>query len=154
MDLLTKETERAVLLKALSNAVAKAIGENKDGLADLPEGTTVRVLLEGEVVGSVAMTVGSRSIIVTDEAEFIDWCDEFHPDEVEVITRVRPAYIAHGLTMIDDAVIDGQGNIVPGVAIRKSPGYLAVKPDKNKADVLWAAVRSRVLELTTGGDDA
>jgi hypothetical protein len=153
MDLLTQETERAVLLKALSNAVAKAISENKAGLADLPEGTTVRVLLEGEVVGSVAMTVGSRSIVVTDETAFIDWADEFHPDEVEVITRVRASFIEHGLVMIDDAVIDRQGNIVPGVAVRKSPGYLAVKPDKGKTDLLWSVVRSRVLELT-GGTDA
>jgi hypothetical protein len=145
--------ERALLLKELSNRVAKAITDNKRHLQDLPEGTTLRIKLEGEVVGSVAMTVGSRSIIVTDEPEFVDWCDEFHPDEVEVITRVRPSFIEHGLVMIDDAVIDRQGNIVPGVAVRTGTGYPAVKPAKDKGDVLWAAVRSRVLELTSGTDD-
>lgn len=148
------EYEKAVLLKALTNEVNDLIAAGKAGpLGAIPEGTTIRVSLAGEVVGTVAMTVGSRSIIITDEAEFIEWCDEFHPDEVEVITRVRPSFIEHGLLMIDDAVIDRQGNIVPGVAVRKSPGYPTIRPDKSKRDILWAAIRSRVLELTAGEPD-
>lgn len=141
-----------MLLKELENRVKIARADADADLANMPEGQTNRVTLEGEVVGSVAMTVGSRSIVITDEAALIDWCDDFHPDEVEVITRVRPAYMA-SLTMIDDAVIDGQGNIVPGVAIRRGTGHPVVRPDKGKGDILWAAVRSRVLELTGGTDD-
>ena len=143
---------RALLLKELENRVKLARAAADAELAGMPEGQSNRVKLEGEVVGSVAMTVGSRSIIVTDEAALIEWCDDFHPDEVEVITRVRPAYMS-SLTMIDDAVIDGQGNIVPGVAIRTGVGHPVVRPDKAKGDILWAAVRSRVLELTSGGTD-
>lgn len=145
--------ERAILLKELENIVKKARTEVAALLADMPEGQTNKVKLEGEVVGLVAMTVGTSRIMVTDEAALIDWCDEFHPDEVEVITRVRPAYMANGLTMIDDAVIDGQGNIVPGVAIATGSGHLTVVPAKGKGDLLWSAIRSRVLELTGGTDD-
>ncbi len=143
---------RALLLKELENRVKAARAEADAELAGMPEGQTNRVTLEGEVVGSVAMTVGSRSIVITDEKALIAWCDEFHPDEVEVVERVRPAYMSK-LTMIDDAVIDGQGNIVPGVAIRTGTGHLTVRPDKAKGDLLWSAVRSRVLELTGGDDD-
>ena len=143
---------RALLLKELENRVKRARAEADAELANMPEGQTNRVTIDGEVVGSVAMTVGSRSIIVTDEQELIAWCDEFHPDEVEAIVRVRPAYM-QTLTMIDDAVIDGQGNFVPGVAIRQGTGHVTVRPDKGKGDLLWAAGRSLVLELA-GGDDA
>lgn len=144
---------RAVLLKELANKVGALISRNKkEHLSQIPTGQTNRVLIDSEVVGTVAMTVGSRSIITTDEEALIDWCDRFHPSEVEMITRVRPAFLA-SLTMTGDVVVDNLGNIVDGLKVATADGYPVVKPDKAKADLLWSAVRNNVLELTGPTDE-
>lgn len=144
---------RAILLAALAAQIAKLIKANKAALSpDVPAGRTDRVLIDGEVVGTVGRSVGSRSIITTDEEALIEWCDRFHPSEVEMITRIRPAFL-ETLTMTGDVVVDKLGNIVDGLAVATGTGHLVVTQAKDKADLLWSAVRNNVLELTGPTDE-
>lgn len=142
---------RALLLKALENKVAELIAANKKELREMPPGRTDRVVIDGDVVGSVAMTLGRESIRVTDLDAYVAWCDQHHPDEVQVTTSVNPGFTS-GLHIIGGQVVDKDGVIADGVIVVKGDPYPTVKPDRIMAPILWAAVRASVAELVAGDE--
>ncbi len=86
------------------------------------------------LIGQVILPVSETAIVVTDEAALTKWVADRYPEQVEQVTRIRPAYAA-GLTKrlaVDEgAVFDPQsGEAVPGVEVRQGgqPKALTIRP--------------------------
>lgn len=145
--------QRVLLLADLGKRVKEAEGRARAMLASMPPGRTDRVAVDGSVVGTVAMTLGRSSVRVTDEAKLIEWCDQLHPSEVEVVTRVRAPFLAT-LTVVGEHVLDNLGNIVEGVTVHHSDPYLTVRPGKDAGPVLWAAIKDDIVRVLDPVTDA
>lgn len=144
---------KALLLKALENKVAELIAANKKhpDIAGMAPGRTDRVVVDGDVVGSVAMTLGRESIRVADPDAYVEWCDRHHPSEVQVTTSVRQVF-TNSLLVVGGQVVDKDGVVVDGVIAVQGDPYPSIKPDRVMAPLLWDAVRANVAELVTGNE--
>lgn len=73
-------------------------------------------------VGTVPLALTADRVDVVDEAAYTAWVFEHRPDEVETITRVRPAYDKHvreGAAK-RGAACTADGEVIPG--LRFTPG--------------------------------
>jgi len=109
-------------------------------------------------IGTVTLPVSKETVYVADEAALLDWVKASNPDEVEVSYRVRPAFLASLLETTvphDGAVIDPEGTVVPGLAVREGgrPGSLAFRPSSAAKAVAQAGAQQLVelLEPTIDG---
>lgn len=141
-----------MLIAALKKHVAGLEAEAKAELAGTMEpGQTNRPKIDGSPVGTVAYTLGSERIIITDDDAFLAWVDKHHPTEVEVTVRPRASFVA-SLKIVGDNVRDGDLSIPDGVAVRQDDPYISVRPGKDAGPVLWAAVRADVAQLLGGAE--
>jgi hypothetical protein len=80
-------------------------------------------------IGTWTLPVSKEAVYVADEAALLEWvkAEPARLDEVvETIERVKPWYVAELLRLVrivEEQVIDDDGTIVPGLAVR--PGGVA-----------------------------
>lgn len=131
------------------------IGERK--VAELPDGQRI-----GAVTYAKGRAAGAH---VVDEAKLTAWVEENHPTEVETVTRIRPAYLAKLLADFGNTggalnPKTGEFDDVPGIEVGvDGDAYLMVKPDRDAAVLVRAAVASGALDVREllqleGGDAA
>jgi hypothetical protein len=117
--------------------------EARAQLSALEPGDTLAAKWDGQLLGKATMTTGRTKLVVTDEAKLLEWLQKNHPTEI-VITP-NPAYLKALETMARDvgAVIDNQGEIVPGVELVHGDPYVSVRKEKDAPFV--------VAQLLSGG---
>lgn len=107
----------------------------KDELAaELPVGVRwPAVLGSGVHVGTVTFKQGNTTAGVVDERALLAWVRENRPDEI--IEQVRPSYLAAVLDQAKrrGAAVTGDGEVIPGIAVRQGDPYLSVLPTKEPA---------------------
>lgn len=92
----------------------------------LPQGDVVAGRLGEQIVAKASWTKGRQSVIVEDQDELLAWVKQHRPTEVVVAESVNAAYIS-SLKVVGGVVIDGQGEPVPGMAVKQGDPYLTVK---------------------------
>jgi len=68
-------------------------------------------LPDGTKLGAITYSEGRRSAKVTDEDAALAWCELVHPDEVQTVKVIRPAYLKMllDLAKADDAPAGSHG---------------------------------------------
>ncbi len=95
--------------------------------------------------GTVTYRHPSQSIVVTDEPAFREWVDDHHPGEVEMVERVRPAFLARFVNA-NGIVVGPDGDIdIPGISVATGSASIAAVTDKKNLDQLRNNARSLTL---------
>lgn len=141
-----------VLADLLQDGRASADAEARDALE--PEDRLTAKLPSGEKVAAVSMTRGRTSAKVTDRPPFTAWVMATYPDEVEQVTRVRPAFeakvLANAKTM--GAPVDpATGEEIPGVELAVSEPHPSVRLADGAREAVGRAWRDGDLAELVGG---
>lgn len=101
---------------------------------------------------TVTAAVKSGGPVVVDDAAFLRWVKVAHPDEVETLERVRPAFVTALLATASrlGEPCDSDGTVVEGMGWRDGGEYshIAVKPSASlraRLDDFGAAIEAGVL---------
>jgi hypothetical protein len=134
---------RAVVYQIIEQAAKARKDEARAELSDLEPGDTLAAKWDGQLLGKATMTTGRTKLVVTDEAKLLAWLQYNHPTEI-VITP-NPAYLKalESTARNVGAVIDNQGEIVPGVELVSGDPYVSVRKEKDAPFV--------VAQLLSGG---
>jgi hypothetical protein len=98
---------------------------------------------DGETIATITLPESSDKAVVTDKEQFTAWVEENHPTEVEYTASVRPSFqsvlLEKEVTLdtATGAVIDANGEVIPGVTAKKGgdPTFVQtkfIKPTKTK----------------------
>ncbi|KLO25923.1 hypothetical protein ABW16_21410 [Mycolicibacter heraklionensis] len=117
--------------------------EAKAELAGLEPGDGISARINGVAVGKATMTAGRQKLTVTDSQALVDWVRRNHP--TEIVESVNPAYMKalEATAKSLGAVIDDQGEVVPGVEVTVGEPFVSVRKDKD--------ANGLVAELLTSG---
>jgi hypothetical protein len=108
------ETLRAAVTADMGRRHVERVG------AYLPDGTKM---------AAVGYSDGRKTARVTDEAALLKWCLETHPDEVQTIQVVRPAFLK---LILDNSKEDGlgadprTGEVLPFIEVAQGSPYITV----------------------------
>jgi topoisomerase IA-like protein len=91
-------------------------------------------LPDGTKLAAVSHSDGRRSARVTDEAAALEWCLKQHPDEVQTVQVIRPAYLKMllDLAKADNAPAGGlgmdpqTGEVLPFIEVAQGSPYVIV----------------------------
>ena len=122
---------RAVVFQVLEQAAKARKDEAKAELAQLQPGDTVGGQWDGQLLGKATMTAGRTKLVVTDEAKLLEWLQKNHP--TEIVFSPNPAYLKalESTARSVGAVIDNQGEVVPGVELVSGEPYVSVRKEKD-----------------------
>jgi hypothetical protein len=96
--------------------------------------------------GTVTYRRPSQSVMVTAEDVFRAWVDDNYPGEIELVERVRPAFMSRFIDA-NGIVVGPSGEIdIPGIAVVTGSPSIAVVTNKKNLDQLRGAMR----DLTVG----
>lgn len=104
----------------------------------------------GEKLGTVTLTDGRRTAVVTSEAAALAWVKLFHPTEVESPERVRPAYLGTLLDASKEAgvgVDPATGQLLPWIDVVEGDPFLTVRKldeARQAAEVMIMGVRKEL----------
>ena len=138
--------ERYRLMLAHKAAASALEASLKDAAAEEFNAEGVRVSWEMPGGGLVYASLHKDAATVTDAAALLAWVKANRPDQIQVIESVRPAYLEALLQQVvpvemgeeepqpEDAkpgasfavVLDGDGNVIPGVRWVKGGGLSSV----------------------------
>lgn len=151
-------TERLQEVLRLEGLAVAARNRAQEHRAALTEDARAELEREGAAptwrvsdIGTITLPVSKEQPFVFNEAVFLAWCKERHPDQVEHVERVRGAFQASllsGAFIEEGDVVDGQsGEIVPGVAVRPGgqPQALTIRATP-EARALFEADGARLLD--------
>lgn len=82
---------------------------------------------QGLKIGTVTLGDDKTEARVSDEKTLLAWCEVEHPEHVETIKRIRPAYLAHLLDVAntESTPVDlATGQQVPGIEMAPKVGGL------------------------------
>lgn len=130
-DDLRDAATRAVVFQIVEQAAKARKDEARAELSRLEPGDTLAAKWDGQLLGKTTMTTGRTKLVVTDEGKLLEWLQKNHPTEI-VITP-NPAYLKALESTARDvgAVIDNQGEIVPGVELAHGDPYVSVRKEKD-----------------------
>jgi hypothetical protein len=134
---------RAVVFQVLEQRAKELKDQARAELSTLEPGDTLAAKWDGQLLGKATMTAGRTKLVVTDESKLLEWLQRNHP--TEIVVTPNPAYLkalettARGV----GAVIDNQGEIVPGVELQHGDPYVSVRREKDAPFV--------VAQLLSGG---
>ncbi|BBC28664.1 hypothetical protein [Mycobacterium phage PR] len=114
-------------------------------VAALPFGDTIAGRYGDEVLCKASWSKGSSKIVVVNEAALIAWVKEQHP--TEIVESVNPAYMKT-LKAVGENVIDGDGEVVPGVEVVTGSPTLSVRSEKNALELVAEMVAAGRVSLT------
>lgn len=104
-------------------------------------------------IGTVTLPISAERVVVDDEQVLTGWVTAFHPDEVETLTRVRPAFLTALLAECrgdeGGVVWMREGALVPGLAVRPGgqPQSLSFRPSPDAKRVAAAGAERLVESL-------
>jgi hypothetical protein len=118
---------RAVVYQIIEQAAKARKDEAKAELTQLQPGDTVGGQWDGQLLGKATMTAGRTRLVVTDEGKLLAWLQSNHP--TEIVISPNPAYLKalESTARNVGAVIDNQGEIVPGVELTHGDPYVSVR---------------------------
>lgn len=93
-------------------------------------------------VGTVTLPVSQESIALTNVAALLEWAVARHPDGVEMVPALKPAFVAgleKRLGAAGDLVCDREtGELVPGYRVRLGglPQALSIRPSSDAKAVM------------------
>lgn len=130
------ELRDAALRAAVWQTVEAKAKEQKDfarqDLAGIPVGETVAARWNGELLAKAAMAKGKTRMVVTNEAALVAWVKAHHP--TEIVEAVNKAFLTSLEARAKDlglgAVIDSQGEVIPGVEIATGDPVVSVRKEK------------------------
>lgn len=130
-DELRDVAARAVVYQIIEQAAKARKDEARAQLSQLEPGDTLAAKWDGQLLGKATMTAGRTKLVVTDEAKLLEWLQRNHP--TEIVISPNPAYLKALETLARDvgAVIDNQGEIVPGVELVHGDPYVSVRKEKD-----------------------
>jgi hypothetical protein len=135
--------EQAVAQAAVFRAMlqAEAVAEFKE------QGTAPTWRLQD--IAAVVLPISRTAPVVADHEALAKWVSLTRPSEVEL--RVRPAYVKalrDGARIAGDAVIDREGTVIPGMAVRDGgvPGSVTLTAEAAAKQVA-AEAAERVLDM-------
>lgn len=121
----------------------------KAELAALEVGDTVAGRWDGKVVAKATKAKGRARLIVTDSEGFTEWVARQHPSEI--VSSVNPAYVKSLEARAKDlglgAVVDAEGEVVPGVEIVEGDPYITVRREKDAPFIVAQLLSSGQLSL-------
>lgn len=146
-DRMREAAARAVVYQIVEQAAKARKDEAKAELAELEPGDGISARLNGVAIGKATMTAGRQKLTVTDELALVEWVRRNHP--TEIVESVNPAYLkvleASGKAL--GAVIDDQGEVVPGVEITVGEAFVSVRKDKDAPFVVAELLSTGRLSL-------
>lgn len=104
-------------------------------------------------IGTVSLPVSKETVYVADEQAFLDWVCQFHSEEIETVTRVRPGFVTVLLAECrgdeNGVVWMREGALVPGLAVRPGgqPQSLSFRPSAAAKEVAAAGAERLVESL-------
>lgn len=151
--------ERTLLwdqIAAAARAKSTALREQltADATAELAEQGTAPTWRLPDI-GTVTLPVSTETVYVADEAALLAWVKAFPADPgdvIETIERIKPWYVNDLLRLVrvvDGNVIDEDGTVVPGLAVRPGgqPKSLSFRPTAAAREVLAAGAGALVDEV-------
>lgn len=153
-ETLTELQLRAAQLAALAKEINTAYSLAKEALSvRMNKRDTARPVLPGTdtVAATISYRAGAQSIRVTDPDKFQAWVDDTYPGEIEMIERVRPAFMSRFVNA-NGVVVGPSGEIdIPGIEVTE-PANPTISVSVGKAQPLvLASLRAlTVRELIEG----
>jgi hypothetical protein len=147
---------RLALLKVLASELAAARRAAEEELHDSwhPGDRNTAALPDGALLGAVTFAKGRAVAKLTDEAAFRDWVSRTHPDQIETIIRVAPAFterIMSAARQLGEPVDADTGEQVPGITVEHSDPYPTVRLTPTASDTVAKAWQDGTLgELLAG----
>lgn len=129
---------RAVALRVIADRVKELQDETKASL-HLETGDRLTATLNGVPIGSVSQTKGRVTASVTDERAFAEWVEERNPDEIRKVVSDFYRKAILDVVKKNGAPVTEDGEVIPGVSVNESDGYVSVRPNESAADVVARA---------------
>lgn len=129
---------RAVALRVIADRVKELQDETKASL-HLETGDRLTATLNGVPIGSVSQTKGRVTASVTDERAFAEWVEERNPDEIRKVVSDFYRKAILDVAKKNGAPVTEDGEVIPGVSVNESDGYVSVRPNESAADVVARA---------------
>lgn len=135
---IAEETKHIIALEALAEEAKRVAAGKRQAIEaaarDELTGKGVAPSWAVPQVGKVWLSLTKQAAVVSDMAALSKWVADRHPEQMQLVAQIRPAFLGQllaGLTIDDDMAIDANGEIVPGVSVRKGgqPDKLTVKAD-------------------------
>jgi hypothetical protein len=140
---------RAGVWQVIEQRAKELKDEAKAELVGLEVGDTVAGRWDGKVIAKATKSKGRTKLAIHDEAAFLEWVKATHP--TEVVESVNPAYVKSLEARAKDlglgAVIDSDGEVVPGVSIIEGEPFVSVRRDKDAPFVVAQLLSSGRLSL-------
>lgn len=101
-------------------------------------------LPDGTKLGSITYSEGRRSVKLTDEGTALAWCERAHPEQVQTITIIRPAYlkklldVAGSLPVGSKGVDPATGEELPFIEVQQGQPYISVTSTKEGTERMAA----------------
>jgi hypothetical protein len=85
-------------------------------------------------LGKATKTAGRTRLAVTDEAALLEWLQKHHPTEIVVSPNQAYLKALESMARNVGAVIDNQGEIIPGVELVHGEPYVSVRKAPERRD--------------------
>jgi hypothetical protein len=117
-------------------------------------GDRVQGAIDGRKLGTVSMAEGSVTAAVVDGAAFLAWVLEEHPEEVETVPRVKPAFQTSVLAQVKEHGVwadpaTGEAVEVPGVRRSQGDPKPVVRKNDQAVQIVSAALAAGKLKEIT-----
>lgn len=95
-------------------------------------------------LGAVTYSEGRRSVKLTDEDGALAWCERAHPEQVQTITIIRPAYrkklldVAGSLPVGSKGVDPATGEELPFIEVQQGLPFITVTSTKDGTERMAA----------------
>lgn len=146
-DQLRDAATRAAVWGVIAAAAKDRQDEAKAELRQLEPGDTIAAKVNGQLVGKATMANGRAKLVVTDESQLLAFIRDNHP--TELVQSVNPAYLKALEAKAKEvgAVIDDQGEFVPGVELVAGAPYVSVRRDKEAPFIVAQLLSSGQVQL-------
>lgn len=118
---------RAVVFQVLEQRAKELKDAAKAELSQLQPGDTIGGSWDGQLLGKATMTAGRTRLVVTDEGKLLAWLQSNHPTEIVISPNQAYLKALESTARNVGAVIDNQGEIVPGVELTHGDPYVSVR---------------------------
>ena len=145
------ELRDAVLRAAVWATIAERANALKDEarseLAAIPVGDTLSARHGDRLLAKASLSKGKSKLVVTDPQKLLEWVKAHHPSEV--VESVNPAYLTALTAKAKEvgAVIDSQGDVVPGVELQEGAPYVTVRKEKDALEIVSDMLAGGLISL-------
>jgi|SRR5262245_20602348 len=149
-DIALRVAVLATLKDKVGAALAAARREQVDAMEDVGAAGVKVELGDGTKIATISLASGRVTMRVADRDEFQAWVAEHYPDEIETVTRVKPAFEDRLLTQAAgaDMPVDIQtGALIPGVGMSHGAPYVMTRGLRRDAiEAAWRDGRINPLD--------